>query len=259
MDPIVGTNQSSKQYNARIAEKFRAKAPKTFPEGTWLDRNGDTVAHYARDSIRAKCLKFNASLRLTAQSQPSGVDDKQKLNMAYAHYAKKTTNPADYEYRDFDIEKWNMYGAWKLLKDTGYFESQASKQLAPSPNADNVIEKQETRPIGNKRAKDLQLIQKRQAFREQRAQKWEHECKKLAEQMEKRAQTSLEMSAIMKENQAKFIKACEAYTSAKKVKGIKRLMSLERDKKKKQRLTELLHKETLKQLESEGIDLSEFY
>ncbi|CAJ1951046.1 unnamed protein product [Cylindrotheca closterium] len=60
-DPVEGLKQTGATYHARIVEEWKKQFPSGDDRrhGTWSDRNGDTVANYFRDSIKAKCSKSN--------------------------------------------------------------------------------------------------------------------------------------------------------------------------------------------------------
>ena len=83
-DPSIGVNQTAPEFYSRIVEEFYALTPETYQPGAWKDRNCKTVVNYLRDSIKAKCSKFNGYQLRVEGTQPSGCNEEQQVNMAYA-------------------------------------------------------------------------------------------------------------------------------------------------------------------------------
>jgi hypothetical protein len=67
-------------------------------------------------------------------SQPTGVDDQQKINMAVAIHMKKTAK-MDYAYKDFEPKQWRHHTAWLNVKDTPKFKYNYPTTVALTPAA----------------------------------------------------------------------------------------------------------------------------
>jgi len=92
--------------------------------GTWSDRdpNGDTckIWHYMRDTILKDVQKFYGALNAVLNMGLSGVTHQQKVNIAVAIFLKKVKDGSThYQHKDFDPNKWRLYKAYLILKETG--------------------------------------------------------------------------------------------------------------------------------------------
>ncbi|CAJ1946880.1 unnamed protein product [Cylindrotheca closterium] len=254
-DPVEGVKQTGATYHARIVEEWTKQAPSGDDRrcGTWSDRNGDTVANYLRDSIKAKCPKFNAALMAVDRAKPTGVDEKQQLNMAYAFYIENTKKIADHEFKDFDIKKWRFYDAWKILKDMRYFESEAANNLCgrdanlPSPGS------KAGRPKGTKLSKVQEVIERRQASREAYRKLAEVKHEERHKEVAKRIDT---LATQIQESTASLQAMCETMVSQNKLKTYRSLMKVAPPSK-KQKLQALINEESQNMLEGSGLSLDD--
>lgn len=85
-------------------------------EGRYASRDVKALRQQFSVVVARNVKKFNVALRLVYRSRPTGVTDQQKINMAIAIHTKKT-NCMHYRFKDCSAEDWNLYEAWKLLKD----------------------------------------------------------------------------------------------------------------------------------------------
>ena len=116
---IHGADQDLENFNADIIEKIRLLAPAGYLPDTYHER-GRRIYPYLRDNVFGEIQKFNKALRIVNSSHPSGVTNKQMVSMAIAIHLK-ITNKMDYKNKDYDKEKWRLYGSWVILKDLPKF------------------------------------------------------------------------------------------------------------------------------------------
>jgi hypothetical protein len=97
---------------------------------------------YLKYNVFKDVQKFNKALRNVYSSEPLGVTEEQKINMAVAIHVKKTKH-MNYEYKDYDSKQWRSYLAWLQLKDLpkfkfpyseipGYVSASSSSDVASS-------------------------------------------------------------------------------------------------------------------------------
>ena len=124
-------------------EKICDLAPLGHAPGTYHER-GDRVYKYLRDNCFNEIQKFNKSIRMIEVSNPSGVSEIQKINMAVAIHLQ-LTKKMDYQYKDFDKTKWRLFGAWVALRDLPKFKydpnqySGADVSLVENPDEKDAL------------------------------------------------------------------------------------------------------------------------
>jgi hypothetical protein len=119
-----GTDQKAESFRSDMYDAIFLNAPPNAAEGTFHHRGDRKLFNYWRDTISKHVNVFSKSRRLVNASQPSGVDEQQKINMAVAIHMKLATK-MDYEYKDYDPTKWKHYSAWLVVKDTPKFRYDA--------------------------------------------------------------------------------------------------------------------------------------
>ena len=72
------------------------------------------VYTYLRDNIFPDIQKFHKAIRVVSISYPTGVTDKEKVDMAVAVHFKET-NKMEYKYRSYDPNKWKFYQSYLHL------------------------------------------------------------------------------------------------------------------------------------------------
>lgn len=114
LDSAKGSDQKMEVFIATLLQKLEQLAPNDAPDGTYHHR-GDRCYYYLRDSVFPEIQKFNKAVRIVENSKPTGVDKKQKLNMAVAiHLAK--TRQMNYDFKDFDSSQWKYIGGYMSLQ-----------------------------------------------------------------------------------------------------------------------------------------------
>lgn len=111
---IKGADQTIDDFTAAIIEKLEQIAPSNCEDGTYHKR-GDSVYPYFRDTVCKDVSSFNIALRMVYCSEPTGVTEQEKINMAVAIHLKKTSK-MDYAFKNFVATNWRFYGAWQELK-----------------------------------------------------------------------------------------------------------------------------------------------
>jgi hypothetical protein len=86
---------------------------------------------YFRDTVAKDVQKFNEALRTVYVSEPTGVSEQEKINMAVAIH-KKLTNAMNYTLKDYDPNKWRNYMGWLHLKEAPKFRY-STRTMAPYP------------------------------------------------------------------------------------------------------------------------------
>ena len=84
---------------------------------------------YWMDKIQLELNKFNIALRMVNASNPTGMDQQQKVNMAIAIHLSKMDH-MNYKYKDFNCHEWLYYLAWDVVKSTAKFSPPPPQNLA---------------------------------------------------------------------------------------------------------------------------------
>lgn len=113
-NPISGADQDVNQFTSDLISKLEINSPKFCDPGTYYKR-GKTVYPYLRDSVFPNVQKFQKALRIIYLSNPTGVIEQEKMNMAVAIHMKKVSR-MDYAMKNFDPNSWKFYRGWLQLK-----------------------------------------------------------------------------------------------------------------------------------------------
>ena len=125
LDDIRGAEQKGDEFGAEFHQAFAAYAPPGVRgTGTWTDRDPDgnacKVWHFVRNTILKDVQRFYRTLNAVLNMELSGVTHEQKVNIAVAMFLKKIQEgKTHYDYRDFDANKWRLFKAYLVLKETG--------------------------------------------------------------------------------------------------------------------------------------------
>ena len=114
-DPIVGADQRSEDLAKKIHLKVKELAPANCDAGTYHHRTPDGIWGFLRDTVLKDVQAFNKSLRLVYLSEPSGVSEEDKINMAVAIHKSKVER-MEYRFKDYEARDWKCYDAWNVLK-----------------------------------------------------------------------------------------------------------------------------------------------
>ena len=90
-----------------------------------------------RDNVFGNLQKFNKAIRKVEVSNPSGVTEQQKINMAVAIHLGKT-NKMDYEFKDFDPFFWRLYKSWLNVKFLPTFSTDKDATKEVDEEVENI-------------------------------------------------------------------------------------------------------------------------
>jgi len=125
LDEINGAEQRGDDFAAKIHKSFESFSPPGVRgTGTWHDRDPNCGTcktwHYIRDAILKDVQKFYGTLNAVMNMELTGVTEEQKVNIAVAIYLNKVKDGVShYQCRDFDPNKWRLFKAYQVLKETG--------------------------------------------------------------------------------------------------------------------------------------------
>jgi hypothetical protein len=111
---IKGADQTCNDFWLKVMYNFELAAPADV-EKNYHERKLDPVHHMWRDTIARDLCKFNKALVKVLASQPTGVTEDQKINMAVAIHNNET-NTCLHRFKDYNARDWRFYGAWKVVK-----------------------------------------------------------------------------------------------------------------------------------------------
>ena len=135
----VGANQKLGQLQAKIFDNVHPPPPP--PPGAlapyYHHRGTDALWIYWRDKIQPELNKFNIALRMVNASNPTGMDQQQKVNMAITIHLGKT-ECMNYKYKDFNCHEWLYYLAWDIIKNTAKFSPPKPGNMATIANAATI-------------------------------------------------------------------------------------------------------------------------
>ena len=126
---IKGADQDIETFNKDILERVRDLAPVGHAPGTYHER-GNRAYKYIRDNVFNDVQKFNKAIRIVDLSNPGGVSESQKVNMAIAIHLN-LTKKMSYEYKDFNKGQWKLYGAWAALRVLPKFQYDPANYHVP--------------------------------------------------------------------------------------------------------------------------------
>jgi hypothetical protein len=119
-DSIHGADQKSAEFMHALITNLRHEAPAGPHPGQYENRGDDPIYAFIRDHLKPEMNKFNIALRAVVATQPTGVSEEEKINMAIAIHLQKTTR-MEYKYRNQNPHEWRYYEAWKVLRNTSKF------------------------------------------------------------------------------------------------------------------------------------------
>jgi hypothetical protein len=119
-NPIHGADQRSDVYISTLMTNMRRWAPAGPHPGQYENRGPEAIHVFIRDHLTPEMNKFNISLRQVLATQPTGVSEEQKVNMAIAIHLQKT-NLVEYKYKDQNPYDWRFFEAWRVLRTTSKF------------------------------------------------------------------------------------------------------------------------------------------
>ena len=119
---VKGTNQDSDTFWRAVLVHFGTLSPEdaTEHEGRWHYRGKKSVERHWKDNVARECKKFNKALLKVQSSNPTGVGEDEKINMAAAIHLGKT-DVMSYRFKDFEVGDWKFHAAWKTLKNHPMF------------------------------------------------------------------------------------------------------------------------------------------
>ena len=92
---------------------------------------------YWRDKIQPELNKFNIALQMVNASNPTGMDQQQKVNMAIAIHLGKM-DCMNYKYKDFNCHEWLYYLAWDVIQSTAKISPPKPGKVAGVANAASI-------------------------------------------------------------------------------------------------------------------------
>jgi small ubiquitin-related modifier len=139
-NPLRDAEQKQKVFVADLLSKLEGLAPAGLdPKFGLYHHRGAAAWTFLRDSAFKDIKKFiNGALLTVYLSNPSGVTEQQKINVAVAIHMKKT-KVVDHEYKDYDATKeWRNYLAWIQLRDLPTFRNPEIKDIVSASNSSGV-------------------------------------------------------------------------------------------------------------------------
>ena len=113
---LSGSEQTQDQFWAKVMENIEKRAPAdAMREARFHHRGVKTIKNYWRDNIAKECNAFNRSLLIVYNSNPTGCNENDKVNMAAAIHQGKVER-MEYRFKDYDARNWKFFGAWKVLR-----------------------------------------------------------------------------------------------------------------------------------------------
>ena len=128
-DPRLGADRKGSDFQAQVFATLKELSPVDPPDGTYWHRDEANITRISRN-IRKDVALFNKALNFVKASQPTGVDAQQIVNLAVARHLKKM-DEVDYQFKNFDANKWAYYKAWTKLRFLDkYAEPVVDEELA---------------------------------------------------------------------------------------------------------------------------------
>jgi tRNA-splicing ligase RtcB len=117
---VKGTNQDSDEFWAKVMERFKVKGP-TPQNGIYGECAMTAIQTQFKDNIARDLKKFNKSLLKVMSSNPSGVSQQEKINIAVAMHLGKT-DAVSQRHKNFEPMNWKLYQCWLTLKEHRAFQ-----------------------------------------------------------------------------------------------------------------------------------------
>lgn len=125
LDEICGAEQRGEEFAAKVHEAFKSYTPPGVSgTGTWTDHapggTSGKIWNYICDTILKDVQHFYRALNLVLNMGLSGLTHEEKVNIAAAIFLKRVKEGATHhEYKGFDANKWRLFKAYLMLKETG--------------------------------------------------------------------------------------------------------------------------------------------
>lgn len=125
---VHGTNQDSDQFYAKVIANFKDLAPKDQDiRGLYHNREASAIVNHWKNNIAREVKKFNKALLRVLASNPTGVGNIEKINMATAIHLGKV-DAVSHRHIEFPASEWKFYRAWMVLKDHKMFAPPKPKE-----------------------------------------------------------------------------------------------------------------------------------
>ena len=132
-NPISGTEQDYHTFALDIVDRFKQISNADCVDGTYF-KQGARVYPYLRDNVFPEVKKFQKAMRVVSISNPTGVTEKEKVNMAVAIHCK-ATKKMEYKYTSYNPNEWKYYQAYLHLKNLPKFAN-----LPPTEGVEASVE-----------------------------------------------------------------------------------------------------------------------
>ena len=148
MKALKGTGQTGEQFWKKVMVRLEADAPKGDEAvGRYHNRGLLPVGNQWKDNVNRNVKGFNKCLLMIYKSNPTGVTEDEKINMAIAIHVGKC-DVMNYRMAELEPNDWKLYQAWLVLKDhpaflpppqpnTGNTENLASDDSEDEPSEDD--------------------------------------------------------------------------------------------------------------------------
>ena len=132
MKALKGTGQTGEQFWKKVMVRLEESAPRGDDAiGRYHNRGMVPVWNQWKDNVNRNVKGFNKCLLTIYKSNPTGVTEEEKINMAIAIHVGKV-DVMNYRMKDYEPNDWKLYQAWLVLKDHPAFLP------PPQPNAGNT-------------------------------------------------------------------------------------------------------------------------
>ena len=204
-NPINGTDQDYHTFALDIVDRFKQISSADCADGTYFKR-GVRVYPYLRDNVFPEVQKFQKALRVVSVSDPTGVTEKEKVNMAVAIHCKET-NKMEYKYKSYDPNEWKYYQAYLHLKTIPKFANLPSTVVVEErvESSDPTSESEPNRSAesrgvgrGKKASKAVKMRELKESKKRTRDEERERKLDAMMEEM-------AEMKKILKNKSAAAI------------------------------------------------------
>ena len=227
-NPQQGADQRNEVFMSTLMKNIRHWAPAGPRPGQYENRGDQAIYVFIRDHLKPEMNKFNIALRAVLATEPTGVSEEQKVNMAIAIHLEKT-NHMEYKYKDQNPYEWKFFNAWRVLRTTSKFRVPQAGAVrgrdydwnvvnneTVADNSQNVMENENVAYANNENSNENfpeneafnlkrasrgkakgQKATKRAKIAKQGSSRKEHELKKLNNISERRVQNQEKSNQIM--------------------------------------------------------------
>ena len=163
---LKGTGQTGEQFWKKVMVRLEANAPHgDEADGRYHNRGLLPVWNQWKDNINWNVKGFNKCLLTIYKSNPTGVTEDEKINMAIAIHVGKV-DVMNYRMAEFKPNDWKLYQAWLVLKDHPAFlpppQSNAgnTENLASDEMEDESMEDDNSATVPKKKKKKVPAVVK---------------------------------------------------------------------------------------------------